>query len=61
MIEKSTIENWNNTEALSEVEGSKSKIESSLSIVDCGLADYREVLELQYLSLIHISEPTRPY
>jgi len=48
MIEKSTIENWNNTEALSEVEGSKSKIESSLSIVDCGLADYREVLELQY-------------
>jgi len=48
MIEKSTIESWNNTECLSEVEGSKSKVASSLRIVDCGLADYKQILELQY-------------
>ena len=46
MAEK--IENWSKAQVLSEVEGSKSRIENPLHILDCGLADYRQVLQLQH-------------
>ncbi len=46
MAEK--IETWSEAQVLNEVEGSKSTIGNALRIVDCGLADYRQVLNQQH-------------
>jgi len=46
MAEKT--KNRSKAEVLSEVEGSKSKITNPLHVIDCGLADYRQVLERQH-------------
>ena len=44
---------------ITQPEGEKKELERELS--QCGWELFRMGMQEQYLSLIHISEPTRPY